>query len=369
VIEIKRIRKKDVQSLLDQQEFWDDSFLSVSRHRLHSHLFNPYADDDDVVLLLAYLDHEIAGYMGAYIDKIMIDSKEEKIAWLSTWWVHPKTKGSGIGREILNTMYEVQKGKIGISQFTPSAKRVYDKSGYFTTLKESTGIKAVLKSDTAHLVPLLYPKLSFLQSVFALGDRVINLFFGINLYFKKRVLQEELQDVKIEYLRVLDNETEQFIAAHSSNRLSMKDARFFNWLKTTRWVEDAPLLELTDRNKYEFSMYDRGFEVYLMKIKLNSACMGFLVVQKRNNVHKLLYAYYDDKNVNIMAGILKLQAIVQDVREIVCYDNGITAEFRKSSLFLYKRKKLKQSIISKVYGKTDFGDVVMSFGDGDCSFA
>jgi GNAT superfamily N-acetyltransferase len=100
-----------------------------------------------LALLLGYTDGQLVGYMGVFTDKIILDGKPNKIGWLSTWWVHPKTKGSGIGREILNTMYESLNGQIGISQFTPSAKRVYDKSGYFYTLKESKGIKAVLRSN------------------------------------------------------------------------------------------------------------------------------------------------------------------------------------------------------------------------------
>ena len=116
-------------------------------------------------------------------------------------------------------------------------------------------------------------------------------------------------------------------------------------------------------------MYDSSFDIYLMKIMRNARCIGFIVLQKREKVFKLLFAYYDSKDVKIMADIIKLQAIVQGVREIVCYDKNIGDDFSKSPVFLYKRKKVKHSIISKIFGKADFDDVVMNFGDGDCSFA
>ena len=50
-------------------------------------------------------------------------------------------------------------------------------------------------------------------------------------------------------------------------------------------------------------------------------------------------------------------------------NDAICNNLKKSSIFLYKTKKIKQSIISKEYNVTDFSNVRMNFGDGDCSFA
>lgn len=147
MIEIKKIYKKDIVNLLSDASFWKHSFLSISKHRLYAHYKNPNLSDDNIVLLLYLLNKELVGYMSVFIDAISIDGLHKKRGWLSTWWVHPKTKGSGIGREILNTMYAKLPGQMGISQFTPSAKRVYDKSAYFTTFKGNISIKAVLRSN------------------------------------------------------------------------------------------------------------------------------------------------------------------------------------------------------------------------------
>ncbi|HLA54881.1 MAG TPA: GNAT family N-acetyltransferase [Flavobacterium sp.] len=369
MIEIKKIYKKDIPGLLSNVEFWKNSFLAISRHRLHAHLKNPTSDDTDVVLLLAYLNQELVGYMGVYIDKIILDGAETKIGWLSTWWVHPKTKGSGIGREILNTMYEANNGKIGISQFTPSAKRVYDKSGYFATLKKSVGIKGILKSHTAYLIPQLYPKMNFLKPGFALLDFLINALVSVKLLFLEQVIKKRLQNIKVDYLTTPDAETIEIIKAHNSHHISEKSPDFFEWLKACHWVEEAPLLEFTDKSKYEFSMYDKSFAIYLVKVTENNRCIGFFVLQKRNVMVKLLFAYYDGKDSEKITDIIKLQCLAQNTREIICYDPKICAVLKKSHIFLYRRKKVKESIISKAFGKIDFEDVIVNFGDGDCSFA
>lgn len=369
MIEIKKINKKDIPELLSDNQFWNHSFLPISKHRLYAHHKNPNLEDNDIVLILSYLNNELVGYMGLFMDKINIDNRLEKIGWLSTWWVHPKTKGTGIGREILNAMYSENNGKIGISQFTPSARRVYDKSGYFTTLKENIGIKAVLRSNLSFVIPTLFPKTKRLSSFFNQIDHFFNFFINIKLYFQKIILSGKLTGISLEYVNIIDDETLSLINQFNKNDISNKGKAFFEWLKAYNWVQKAPLINLTNKIKYEFSIYDNEFEFSLIKIIEKNVCIGFVVLQKRNYVTKVLFTYYDLKNTAAISNIIKLQAATQNTREIICYDEAICHNLKKSNLFLYKNKKIKQSIISKKFNKTDFSNVRMNFGDGDCSFA
>lgn len=370
MIKIKKIYKKDIYELLNDHSFWNHSFLSISKHRLFAHAKNPNSEDNDIVLLLAYMDNELLGYMGVFIDKININGSEKKIGWLSTWWVHPKTKGTGIGREILNTMYQENNGQIGISQFTPSAKRVYDKSGYFTTLKDNIGIKAVLRSNLTFVIAALFPKMKKLGILYQIIDSFLNLFINCKLSVQKHFIENRLQNVKIEYLNNIDNETQIIINKFNKNDVSDKSKAFFEWLKAYNWVQKAPLLEFTEKSKYEFSMYDKDFDISYVKVKQQDECIGFIVLQKRNYVSKVLFTYFDkSKHTNIISDVIKLQNLVQNTREIICYDEAVCENLKKSSIFLYRTKKSKQSIISKVFEKSDFDNVRMNFGDGDCCFA
>ncbi|MDI1254634.1 MAG: GNAT family N-acetyltransferase [Flavobacterium sp.] len=370
MIEIKKIYKTDIPKLLSNKAFWNYSFLSISKHRLYAHYKNPNLEDNDIVLLLAYSNDELVGYMGVFIDKINIENNIKKIGWLSTWWVHPKTKGTGIGREILNTMYAAHDGQIGISQFTPSAKRVYDKSGYFTTLKTSEGLKAVLRSNLMFVIPAIFPKTKKLSFFFNQFDNFFNFFINIKLGAQKMIISKKIKDIEIEYLNVIDDDTLAVINQFNKTDISNKDKAFFEWLRAYNWVLKAPLLNFTNKNKYEFSIYDHEFEFSFIKINENNICIGFIVLQKRNNVSKVLFTYFDQtKNLAIISNIIKLQAISQETRELICYDEAICSNFKKSYIFLYKTKKIKQSIISKTFNVTDFENVRVNFGDGDCSFA
>ena len=370
MIEIKKIYKNDIPELLSNKAFWNHSFLAISKHRLYAHFKNPNLEDNDIVLLLSYLNEELVGYMGVFIDTISIDGNSKKIGWLSTWWVHPKTKGSGIGREILNTMYTELNGQIGISQFTPSAKRVYDKSGYFTTLKENIGVKAVLRSNLSFVIPALYPKTKKLEVLFNGADDFFNFFVNFKLALQRNIIKRDLKGISVEYLNTIDEETLALINQFNRNDISNKGTTFFEWLKASTWVQQAPLLDLTNKEKYEFSMYDKEFDYSFLKIFKENTCIGFIVLQKRNYVSKVLFTYYNNlKHASEIANIIKLQATTQNTREIICYDEAICKEFKKHSIFLYQTKKIKQSIISKAFNTTDFDAVRMNFGDGDCCFA
>ena len=183
-------------------------------------------------------------------------------------------------------------------------------------------------------------------------------------------LLSRTKHLTVEYVNHLDNEIQNIINTFNKNDISIKDSKFFEWLKAYNWVQKAPLLELTNKNKYEFSIYDTEFEFSLMKISNKTDCIGFIVLQKRNYVCKVLFSYFNNsKNTIDISNIIKLQAIYQNTREIICYDDAICNNLKKSNLFLYKTKKIKQSIISKEYNVTDFSNVRMNFGDGDCSFA
>ena len=369
--ELKTIRKKDIFNLYSDSTIWDHPFLVISKNRLFAHSHNPNLKDDDIVLLLAYLNEELVGYMGIFIDKITIDNKDEKIGWLSTWWVHPKTKGQGVGRTILEKMYMQMEGKIGISQFTESAKRVYDKSGYFVDLKETEGIKAVMRSNLSFLFSHFFPeRVKYFLPILALVDKFLNVFVDLKLGIQNIFITAQLRSVTLEYLNHIDNEALELINKYNRKDLSKKGTDFFNWLKSNYWVEEAPLLELTNKNNYEFSMYDKSFKIYFIKINFKGENIGFLVLQKRNVTLKILFAYYEkEKYSGIVTSVIKSQCIKQNVREIINYDLGITSELKKSKIFIYKRRKIKNSIISKAFGKKSFEEYNFNFGDGDCSFA
>ena len=365
---IKKILKKNVPELLNDNKFWSNSFLSITKHRLYSHYLNPCLDDNDVVLLLALKNGEIVGYMGVFVDYINIEKKNVKVGWLSTWWVHQKTKGSGIGRSLLFSIYESFKGRIGVSQFTPLAKRVYDRSGYFQTLQKNYGYKFVFRSNLDVVFPLINNKFNRVRGLLSFFDFILNIPINIKIVFHKINLKIN-KDIKLEYVNSIDKNLNDFIKKHSSNYLSKKNINFFNWLKAYHWVQESPLKSYTTYKDYFFSMNSEKFNIYFLKIYKLSELIGFLVLQRKDHQLKVLFVYYDKSYSNYISKIILLHCFKLKVKELICYDDQINIKIKHSFYFIYYRSRLKESIISKKFGDIDFSKYNINLGDGDCCFA
>lgn len=366
---IKKIYKKNIPQLIQSTTFWKDAFLPITKHRLYSLYMNPNCDDNDIVLLLAYLDDKLVGYMGVFIDIIIINNQEQKIGWLSTWWVHPKTKGTGIGRSLLNTMHSCFDGRIGVSQFTPSAKRVYLKSNYFDVLKKSKGYKFVFRSNLSIILPLINNKLHKFNPFFAFLDYLINIPINIKNSFHHFFVNRKLTKLNLEYVNIIDNELMSFIKQHNKNHLSQKSSNFFSWLKAYHWVQESPLNNFCDLPKYQFSMGSEKFNIYLIKILKNNVLIGFLVLQRKNHLLKILFSYLIKGNEEVIAYIILSHSFKLKIRELVCYDNEINSIINSSAMYIYKKQRIKESIISKSFNFKNSKSYKLNFGDGDCCFA
>ena len=365
---IKKIFKKDIPKLLNDNKFWSNSFLSITKHRLYSHYLNPNLKDNDIALLLAFSNKEIVGYMGVFVDIINVNNRNEKIGWLSTWWVHPKTKGSGIGRSLLSSMYKNFKGKIGVSQFTPLAKRVYDRSGYFKTLQKSFGYKFVFRSNLDIVIPLINYKFNRVKNLLSFFDFILNIPIQIKNNFHKMNLNLG-KEIKIEYINYIDENLIDFIKKQKLKNLSNKNTSFFNWLKAYHWVQESPLINYTNDENYFFSMNSVNFNIYYIKIFKSDKLIGFLVLQRKDHQIKVLFLYYEKSNSNYISKIILLHCFKLKTKELICYDDKVNLKIKSSLNFIYYRSRIKESIISKNFGDNDYSKYKIHLGDGDCCFA
>lgn len=370
MIEIKTVLKKDIPHLLNTEAIWNMDFLVSSKHRLIAHYHNPNLDDEGIVLQLGYLNNELLGYIGVFTDYINRENASEKIGWLSTWWVHPKSKGSGLGRALLDKMYQDFNGKIGISQFTPSAKRVYDKSGYFNDFKLSEGYKFAIRSNLKNVLPLINPR--FKKYNFNSIDYIFNVWFNVYNSFSERNIRKRIpKNISVDYLSEIDSETSDFIKKHQENDIFKKNAEFFNWIKRFPWILPAPLHKFSKKESYEFSMFsEEKFDYSFLKIRQNKKVIGFIVIQQRDYNGKILFSYFDKENQKVISDIILLHLLNTEIRDFICYDKLICDYLRtKKFFFIYKNKKVKHSIISKSFDLSEIKGLRFQYGDGDCAFA
>ena len=371
-VHFREIRKSDIPEIINEESLWDHSFLIATKHRLLAHYNNPKASSDDLVLLIGYLDSEIIGYMGIMMDHIHIGSEIQKIGWLSTWWLHPNAAGKGIGSAMLKKMYALNNGKIGVSQFTPSAKRVYDKSDNFYYLKKLEGCKVDIKLNLGYLLPEYHKSFKKFAFVFKTFDAIFNSINELKLKLVYIHYKKALNGLSIDYLSCIDKKTERFLKRKQNRNLTRRDADFFQFIKTYQWIEESPLLEFVkNEKKYAFSGYSKDFNIYLIKIENEkSEIIGFISLLKKEHELKVLQVFYEKEEHLLMTKTIIMHGIAINARTIITYDQNITNELKRLKMARIRfKKKERASMISKIYGEVNYEKYDFQYGDGDCSFA
>jgi len=97
-----RIEKIEIRELIPfASQYLDrankDAMIPISMQRAVAHSHNPYADGDDIALLVAYNEDELVGYFGIMPVMLKIGESLHKIYWFSTWLVSPKLRGKSVG--------------------------------------------------------------------------------------------------------------------------------------------------------------------------------------------------------------------------------------------------------------------------------
>jgi len=83
MIQIRQLNKAQLLTFIYSEEYKNLTFIPITKHRAISHIHNPRADDDDIILFLAYENEELVGYLGVLADKIYYQNSPIKCGWLS----------------------------------------------------------------------------------------------------------------------------------------------------------------------------------------------------------------------------------------------------------------------------------------------
>ena len=158
MIDLRLLDKRGLREYIYADEYDAHAFIAISRHRALSHLANPRADADDVLLLLAYEGEDLVGYLGVLPDQIYYRGSFHKCGWLSCLWVDPKHRGKKIAYVLVQKSIEIYERRILVTEFTGAAGRLYDRTNNFVPLTDLRGLRFYRRF---HLSKVLPPKNRF----------------------------------------------------------------------------------------------------------------------------------------------------------------------------------------------------------------
>ena len=123
-MQIREIKHHQLQEYIDSEEYKLTRHVAISKQRAISHIRNPRAKADDLVLVLIYEQEEMVAYLGVFADDLYFSTGNEHVGWLSCMWVNPIMRGKGIAKKLITTVFEAWNYKILVTEFTPAAKGV-----------------------------------------------------------------------------------------------------------------------------------------------------------------------------------------------------------------------------------------------------
>ena len=151
-MQIKEIKHHQLYAYINSQEYKHSAHIAISKQRAMSHIRNPRAKADDLVLVLFYVEKEMVAYLGVFADDLHFSTGIEHVGWLSCMWVNPIMRGKGVAKTLINTVFKAWGYKILVTEFTPAAEGLYKRTGQFIDLAKPKGVRGYLRLNSAYLL-------------------------------------------------------------------------------------------------------------------------------------------------------------------------------------------------------------------------
>ena len=366
-MEIKTYNKDQLAELINSDLFKTMPVIPISTHRAISHIHNPRADKDDTLMIIVYEKNEMIGYLGVLADRIYTLNEEElKCGWLSCMWVDPVLRGKGIAKQLLATAFKTWNDHLLVTEFTPEAKGLYDRSGGFNDLRVNEGLRCYLRFNLHEVVPKKGEKYKKYIPLLRIVDIMANVPNSVRLLFHKPKLNAGL---RFEIIKEIDKDLDSYILSKSKNSFERRTADDINWILRYPWLKES--VPTVESMRYHFSSVADKFLNTNVIIKEGNRIVGYLLLTIRDGHLKVPYGYFE-REIR-MDVIQYIYSIMMDQRlnMLTVFHKDIVAYISSHSTpFIYKRHIKRNYIISKALDAhfSDREELDIQDGDADCAF-
>lgn len=365
MIRIQQFNKYQLDEFIRSTEFDQMENIPISTHRAVSHINNPRAKNDDVLLFVAYDENEMVGYLGALPDRLWINKQFEHCAWLSCIWVSPQHRGKKIAFQLVQDCFKAWNNRILITEYTLPAKKLYLKTGDFSGLKKLEGLRLYVRSEFSRILPPKKKIYKQLRPLIKVTDTLFNLVGDLRFL----LYSTQLPNIQLEFIEEIDEEIQLFIQKKQHNQLFKRSANELNWIIQYPWVLSLPNKNEAERERYHFSSSDRFFEFVPLKVRNSSGgLIGFLLFSRRNKHLRLPYCYFEDTEV--IMKVIEHLLIKWKVSTFTVYHEALRMALKNSKTIAIAKKKIERGYM--ISNQFDLELLKEGFeiqdGDADCSF-
>ena len=365
---LKRYNVSELEGLVKSGFFDKYQIIPITSHRAAGQILNPRAEKSDIILIVAFDEDIISGYIGILPDKIFSGGKEIKAGWISCWWTD-KEKGKMVALELFQNAMEAWSNRIIITDMIPMTRFIVERTGEFFFPKTYEGIRGFARFNMASVLPARSAFFRNIRFVLKPADFFCNIIFDILLKGKLKVIKEEFKrlNVEVEETGEIDLASEEIIKICNQGELIRRGSKELSWIKNHPWVSDSEEAK-NEGYKYFFSSYCKAFEIKFIRIKINNDLKGFLMISIRDGHFRIPYAYFMEKESNVIMKVLCQLLITRNSSMLSTFHPYLVQQIKNNkSPFFYKRKIFKDLAVSNVFRDIEIKGLLQD-GDGDCAF-
>jgi len=367
-MEIKAFTVADLKTALVSEDFWLTKTLPITKHRALSYSRNPRAAADDLVLLVAYQDNQVVGYLGILPDKIFSNDAVYKLGWLTSWWVEPSCATAGVGAILLFKALNAYDQYIGVSGSSREARKALQASQRFMALKPLQGLDIRLRLNVTRDILRGFPALKIFRGLFKIVDGMLDEVMGFRRFFWQR-RKNPCQGLTFEYISAIDEEADRFIQRHHQQDLTRKGKPDFNWIMNNPWILSAPLKDAASKKYYFSSRADRFSYLAIKVFEHHPEMMGFLLLKVRNDRMSVVFSYFENRHAASITAAVFHHALVMNMSILSLYDERLVASISEFGCPCWSAKKKSRGFsFSKAFADIPLANSRMQGGDGDLVF-
>jgi len=366
-MEIREIRQHQLKAYIDSTEYKTTKYVAISKHRALSHLRNPRVKPNDLVLVLIYEDGEMVAYLGVFADNLHFSTGIEHVGWLSCMWVNPIMRGKGIAKKLIQTVFDAWDYKILVTEFTPAAHGLYNRTEQFLDLAKPEGIRGYLRLNLAYLLPKKDEKWNkwkpFLSCIDALFNGVNSLRLWTKFHYR---LSFATLGLNFEYLSEIDDASWAFIQKHKGNELMDRGREDLDWILKNPWLISAPFKD-ANASRYHFSAIDHSFNFLMLKIfDTEMNVKAFVILSIRGKNLKIPYVYFEEGYQGDVLELVYRHMLKMKLDMLTVFHPKLVQVIKKGKTPFFKKRTFKRHyIIGKVLGEQLAATPNFSIQDGD----
>ena len=364
-MEIKCYTAQQLKNELTKSDLWNLKYCPITRHRAISIIMHPRTLPDDPVLLVGYLNGEVSGYIAIVPDELYSGGESVRLGWMGSWWSDPDPSNSMMAVRLIIKAYELYDGFLGGSEAALRADQIIRNSNRFKHFRAVAGYQYLLRFNMGYWIPRKFPGLRHISGILHFADGVLNLVQNIRLRLWKST-NKMGSGLSIEYLtQIYDKDTIEFIKQHSHSQLTRRNHEDINaMIKYPTSL--ATVMEDKNKSKYFFSNRSNRYLYLLYRILDKSQKINAVVLIRIDGNHLTVPFIFIQENAEraVLTSVLH-HLIDMDVDMITTYHTGFIEQMKLlKTPYIYKKKRYRNSLVSKKIDHRPYIDPYMQDGDG-----